>query len=112
MTKALVEMMQYQIPGNVLDGMPAILISYLLGRDGAAILGIHQDLAAHVLGGPLSIFGHVVSDLNREAVIAEAGTKMSRLLINSAVLIGRQGNRPAFAIPDQLKQQWGVNWLN
>lgn len=112
MTDALVKMMQYQIPGNLLDGMPAILISYLLGSEGAGYIGVHQDLAAQAVGVPLSVFGHAVSDLNRDAVIADAATKMSRLLINSAVLIERQGNRPAFAIPDQLKQQWGVNWLS
>ena len=46
------------------------------------------------------------------AARASAGTKMGRLLINAAVLIERHGNRPAFAIPQQLKQQWGVNWLH
>lgn len=112
MAKALVEMMQYNIPGNLLDPMAPILITYLLGSSGAGILGIHQDLGAQVVRGPLSVFGHVVTDVNRDAVIAEAGTKMGRLLINAAVLIERHGNRPAFAIPQQLKQQWGVNWLH
>ena len=111
MTLALVQAMQYQLPGNLLDGFPPICISYFLGQDTAALLGIQDGKMAGAVTKPLSIFGIVLSDLNRDAVLADSAKKVSSLLINSAVFIERGGDRPAFSIPDELKQQWGVNWL-
>jgi hypothetical protein len=112
MASALVQAMEYQLPGNLFDQLPAAFITYLLGSETAEKLGIHDGMIAGGLNKPLSIFGTVLSDLNRHAVLAAAATKFSSILINSAVFVERGGNRPAFSIPDELKQTWGVNWLD
>jgi hypothetical protein len=33
-------------------------------------------------------------------------------VLQSLVFIERGGNRPSFAIPADLRQQWGVNWVS
>ena len=112
MTKALIETMQYELPGNVLDGLPALYLSHLMGPEYAAMLGVTEPTGADVLTAPATMFGKVLSDASRDALIAQAAETMSKLLINAAVLVSRGGNRPSFAIPEQLKQVWGVNWLS
>jgi hypothetical protein len=112
MASALVQAMEYQLPGNLFDRLPAAFITYLLGSETAEKLGIHDEVIAGGLSKPLSIFGTVLSDLNRHVVLAEAATKFSSILINSAVFVERGGNRPAFSIPVELQQTWGINWLH
>jgi hypothetical protein len=112
MTLALVQAIQYQLPGTLLDAFPAMFITYFLGEETAAKIGIQDGELVGALAKPLSIFGTLLSDINRDAVIADSARKMSNLLINSAVFLKRGGDRPAFSIPDELKQKWGVNWLS
>ena len=112
MTMALVKAIQYQLPGNLLDGTPAIFITYFLGPETAAKIGIENGKLAGAITKPLSLFGAVLSGIERDALVAAAARKISNLLINSAVLLERGGDRPTFSIPEELKQQWGVNWLS
>ena len=66
-----------------------------------------------VLTLPLRVGGGVLSDLIHDSkLIADLAEKVGKLLINSIVLLQRNGNRPAFAIPKDLQQQWGVNWVS
>jgi hypothetical protein len=110
MTAALIEAMQYELPGNLLDALPAIFLQHFMGREDAALLGVGE--AADDPAQPITLFGELLTKVNSDARIADAAEKVSRLLINSAVLVARGGNRPSFAIPEELKQQWGVNWLS
>jgi ER-bound oxygenase mpaB/B'/Rubber oxygenase, catalytic domain len=113
MTRALVETMQYMLPGNLLDGLPALFISYFLGREHAGMIGIGQDGLADVVAAPLRIGGTVFSGLLRDSQPLRAlAEKVGQLLINSIVYVERGGNRPSFTIPAELKQQWGVNWVS
>jgi hypothetical protein len=100
--------MQYELPGNLLDALPAIFLQHFMGKEDAALLGVGEAADPAL---PITLFGELLTKVNRDALIADAAEKVSRLLINSAVLVARGGNRPSFAIPEQLKQQWGVNWL-
>jgi hypothetical protein len=81
-----------------------------MGREDAALLGVGE--AADDPAQPITLFGELLTKVNSDARIADAAERVSRLLINSAVLVARGGNRPSFAIPEELKQQWGVNWLS
>jgi len=118
MTKALVESVQYQLPGNLFDDAPALLIRYFLGNEHAAMIGIQQTpLEASglrsVLTLPLQAGGEALSDLIHDSqAIAGIAEKLGKLLINSIVLVERGGNRPTFTIPKELQQQWGVNWTS
>ncbi len=109
MTKALVDMMQYTLPGNMLDPFVPMYLSYFLGEENAALLGIEERGV-----GWLRAFNGldvVMTGVNQDKAMAKLAEKMSRMLINAAVMIARGGNRPMFAIPQELRQQWGVNWL-
>jgi hypothetical protein len=110
MTSALIQAMQYELPGNTLDGLPALFIQHFMGAEYAGLLGVEGGLADG-LSMPVALFGKLLTEANRDECIADAADKLSKLLINAAVLVARGGTRPTFAIPDQLKQQWGVNWL-
>jgi hypothetical protein len=50
--------------------------------------------------------------LENSAAMRDLAQRVGRLIVGSAVLVERAGNRPSFAIPTELKQQWGVNWFN
>lgn len=112
MTQALVDTLKYELPGNLLDGMPALYIRHFMGGEYAQILGVPGGAADGAEFLPVKVFGTVLSALDRDKWIAEMGRKLSRMLINAALLVGRGGNRPSFAIPEELRQQWGVNWLS
>ncbi len=118
MTKALVESIQYQLPGNLFDGAPALLIRYFLGDEHASLLGIQKTMLEQIglssaLTLPLQAGGEALSDLTHNAqAMALIAEQLGKLLINSIVLVERGGNRPTFTIPKELKQQWGVNWTS
>jgi hypothetical protein len=118
LTSALIESMQYQLPGNIFDGAPPLLIRYFLGDEHASMLGVHKTLLEQsglhrLLTGPLRLGGEVLSDLIHDsAAIARLAETMGNILINSIVLVQRGGNRPTFSIPKELRQQWGVNWTS
>jgi hypothetical protein len=118
MTKALIESVQYQLPGNLFNDAPGLLIRYFLGDEHAAMIGVEktpleQSGLRNVLTVPLQIGGEVLTDLVHDSpAVAELAEKLGKLLINSIVLVQRDGNRPTFTIPKELKQQWGVNWTS
>jgi hypothetical protein len=62
---------------------------------------------------PLTAGGVVLSDLlNNSATLSEVAEKVRKVLINSIVLVERGGNRPTFTLPQELRQQWGVDWVS
>jgi hypothetical protein len=118
MTKALIESVQYQLPGNLFDAAPSLLIRFFLGDDHAAMLGVdqtalEQSALRNLLTRPLQVGGEVLTDLVHDSpAIADLAEKVGQVLINSIVLVQRGGNRPTFTIPTELRQQWGVNWTS
>lgn len=112
MTKALIETLQYELPGDLLDKMPALYIRHFLGEEYGSMLGVQGGATGGAPFVPATVFGMLETEADREALIAKTAQKVSHLLINAVLLVSRGGNRPTFAIPEQLKQQWGVNWLS
>lgn len=118
MTKALIESIQSQLPGDLFDDAPGLLMRYFLGDEHAAMIGVEKTPLERsglgkVLTRPLNLGGEVLSDwIHSSQAIAELAEKMGKLLINAIVLVERGGNRPTFTIPKELQQQWGVNWTS
>lgn len=110
-TSALIAAMQNVLPGNLLNPLPGVFLRHFMGEENAALLGV-DSVADQALFAVATLLGKLLTDANRDEWIAHIAEKTSELLINAAVLVGRGGDRPSFAIPDQLKQQWGVNWLS
>ncbi len=118
MTAALIQSIQYQLPGNLFDQVPGLLIRFFLGEEHAGMLGVEKTALEQTglrsfLTQPLQLGGDVLSDLVHDSpAIADLAEKVGKVLINSIVLVQRQGNRPTFTIPTELRQQWGVNWIS
>jgi hypothetical protein len=118
MTKALIESIQYQLPGDIFDDTPGLLMRYFLGDEHAGMIGVDQSLLEQsglrsLLTLPLQVGGEVITDLVHDsAAISVLAEKLGKVLINSIVLVQRGGNRPTFTIPKELQLQWGVNWTS
>jgi hypothetical protein len=118
MTKALIESIQYQLPGDVFDDAPGLLMRYFLGAEHAGMIGVAPALLEKsglrsLLTLPLQVGGEVLTDLVHDsAAISQLAELMGKVLINSVVLVQRGGNRPSFTIPTELALQWGVNWTS
>jgi ER-bound oxygenase mpaB/B'/Rubber oxygenase, catalytic domain len=113
LTGALVQMMADILPGNVLKHAPPLLIRYFLGRQWAEWLGIEEGKLMELASGPLKLLGFDVSNmLNDCHAMRRLAEQVSQLLINSLILVERGGNRPSFAIPADLREQWSVNWMS
>jgi hypothetical protein len=108
---ALIDMMGHVLPGNVFDRVPALMTRYFLGKEWAEWLGVQEGFLAELAAAPLRIFGLEFGGLiENSSHVAALAQRVGELLINSLVYVERGGNRPSFAIPTDLKQQWGVNW--
>jgi len=118
MTNALIESIKYQLPGDVFDDAPGLLMRYFLGEEHAAMIGVEPSLLERsglrsILTLPLQVGGEVLTDLVHDSgAIAVLAERVGQVLINSIVLVQRGGNRPTFTIPTELKLQWGVNWTS
>ena len=118
MTKALIESIQYQLPGDVFDDAPGLLMRYFLGAEHAGMIGVAPALLEKsglrsLLTLPLQVGGEVLTDLVHDsAAISQLAELMGKVLINSVVLVQRGGNRPSFTIPTELALQWGGNWTS
>ena len=114
LTKALVEMMANTLPGDVFRHVAPVLIRYFLGEEHAGWLGVSTETdPANLIAGPLRAVGLETSGLvEHSAALAAIAEKVGHLLVESIVYVERGGNRPSFAIPVELRQQWGVNWFS
>jgi len=118
MTSALIQSIRYQLPGNVFDDAPGLFIRYFLGDEHAGMIGVEktpleQSGLRNVVTLPLQIGGAVLTDLIHDSpAMAELADTVGKVLINSIVLVQRDGNRPTFTIPQELRQRWGVDWTS
>jgi hypothetical protein len=111
MTKALIEMMQHEIPGNLFDRVPALMMRYLLGDHAADLIGVAPGHINELLTLPIRAAAHITSDLNHDStVLAKVHELFARALIQGIILVERQGKQIPFSIPTELLQTWGVNW--
>ncbi len=113
LTRALVEMMANILPGDVLRNVAPFLIRLFLGKEWASWIGIDEERYLSFLSAPLRFLGIETSQLLRDsAALSQVAERVGHLLIESIVFVERGGNRPSFAIPAELRQQWGVNWVS
>ncbi|HVE86195.1 MAG TPA: oxygenase MpaB family protein [Myxococcales bacterium] len=112
LTRALVEMMEHILPGNIFDPLPGLLIRYFLGERWASWLGLEGSPNLELLAAPLRLFNLELGEALRQSraltVLAE---RVGKLLVEAAVYVERGGTRPSFSLPTELRQQWGVNWV-
>ncbi len=113
LTAALIDMMAHVLPGNIFDHVPSLMIRYFLGKQQASWLGVEDGRIADLMAAPLRLlgreFGSVIED---SRVVGDIAERAGQALINSILCVERGGNRPGFAIPQQLKEVWGVNWTS
>lgn len=113
LTNALVQMLADILPGNLLKHAPPLLIRYFLGRQWAEWLGIEEGKLMELAADPLKQLGFDIGKTFEDcAAMRKLAEQVSQLLINSLILVERGGNRPSFAIPVDLREQWGVNWTS
>ena len=112
MTRALVQMLQHVVPGDLFDAVPEVLMRYFLGDRTADLLAVAPGHAAEILLGPLQLLVHTESTLMRSSSeLARLHERFGRALIEGIVLVGRGGKRIPFTVPTELLQAWGVNWV-
>jgi len=113
LTRALMEMLQYHLPGNIFDPVPAALTRYLLGDAASDLLAVDRNSLLAALTLPMRIIGlKTDAALDGSPALRQLSTVFSRKLIESVVLVGRGGTRVSFDLPNDLRQTWGVNWLS
>lgn len=112
LTRDLMKMLQYHLPGNIFDPVPAALTRYLLGDAASDLLAIERHTLLSALALPMRLIGlKTDAALDRSPALRQLSTIFSRKLIESIVLVGRGGTRVSFDLPNDLRQTWGVNWL-
>jgi hypothetical protein len=112
MTSALIEMMQHIVPGRLFDHVPALMVRFLFGDHGADLLAVAPGRIDHLLTIPIRIAARISSEVNHDLpVVARVHELFSRALIQGIIFVEREGKQIPFAIPTELLQTWGVNWL-
>jgi uncharacterized protein (DUF2236 family) len=112
MTRALVQMLQHNLPGNLLDAAPELLMRYLLGDQRADMLGVGKTNWEKFLLLPLTGLNLAEGEaLDHSAAASRLVEIFSQSLIRGFVWVERGGNKPAFSIPTALRETWGVDWV-
>jgi hypothetical protein len=112
MTRALVEMLQHIVPGDLFDAVPETLMRHFLGDRTADILAVAPGRAAEILLGPLQSLAQAASTMIHSSnELARVHELFGRALIEGIVLVDRGGKRIPFTVPTELLQAWGVNWM-
>lgn len=112
LTGDLMRMLQYHLPGNILDPVPSALTRYLLGNEASDLLAVDRNELLASLALPMRLIGlKTDAALDRSPALRQLSTVFSRKLVESILLVGRGGTRVSFDLPNDLRQTWGVNWL-
>ena len=107
MTRALVEMLEHQVPGTLFKGMPDTMIRHLVSDKVADMIGIKQDDWTRRLVGPVcNLFGIVENEKDRSLIMRRVAERFSIEFVESIAWLYRGGNRATFRIPDTLREQW------
>ncbi|WP_257462733.1 oxygenase MpaB family protein [Archangium lipolyticum] len=109
MTKALIELLEHIIPGNLFDGLSSTLIRYLVGDKTAELIAVPPSDWTRALVKPLKLLGWVMDEGDEQNIVAEKLSELfGRKLLEGIVWVGRGGERPPFRIPDTLRETWKV----
>lgn len=109
MTRSLIELLEYTIPGNAFDGFPSSLARFFLGDHYADLLAMPpSDWSQQVIGRMRFLNVLATSTGDRLPGVADAVGTVSRLLLQSMVWVSRGPKRAPLSIPDSLKSSWGI----
>jgi ER-bound oxygenase mpaB/B'/Rubber oxygenase, catalytic domain len=109
MTKALIELLEHIIPGNLFDGLSSTLIRYLVGDETAELIAVPPSDWTRALVKPMKLLGWVMDESDEQNLVAEKLSELfGRKLLEGIVWVGRGGARPPFRIPDTLRETWNV----
>ena len=113
MTTALMNMLAGMIPGDLFRQTPRLMTRYFLGEEWAKWLGVQESAWVNAVLAPLRFLGLERSDvLNDSGAMRKLAQHLGKLIVGSIVFVERAGNRPSFAVPAELREQWGVNWTS
>lgn len=113
LTRALLDMIAYALPGDVFRKVPPALTQHFLGQPWAGWLGVEPGALAEALFAPLKLLGFGIGALvESPGVLHNLAQILGRQLVQAIVFVERGGNRPSFSIPAELRQTWGVNWVS
>jgi hypothetical protein len=109
MVEALVKLMEYNIPGNLFDGMPVSFIRYFVGDERADSLALPAADWTEKLIRPLRFLNAVTDDAGDEAeVLARVASAFGHCLLEGLLWLERGGERTQFQIPHELRHSWGM----
>ena len=109
MVEALVNLMEYSIPGNLFDGIAVSLIRYFIGDFKADSLGLPQDDWTQRLIRPLRFFNALTDETNDQIVaFAHIASLFGQKWLEGMLWLERGGERTQFNIPTELRQSWGM----
>ncbi|MBX5483083.1 MAG: DUF2236 domain-containing protein [Myxococcaceae bacterium] len=109
LARALVDLLQEFMPGELLDGMPIAMIRYLSGDLCSDILGLPHTDWTKLLNGvkelaePLAPIAELAGAGERELGIAQLFAKMRQQIMYAVVNIEREGKQAPFRIPKSLE---------
>jgi hypothetical protein len=93
-----------------LRGLPATSVRYYVGDATADLLGVPPADWTRCLFGPLGAITRVLSaEKAHRRLLNGLSNRMGLGMLQMAVAAERAGGRPAFVIPDQLADRWGVS---
>jgi uncharacterized protein (DUF2236 family) len=110
LTRALLQLMEHVIPGDIFDGMPATLMRHLLGDETAELLAVPPSSWTRLMVGPLRLLGWVsdgMVDLQGPLGARLAGM-FGRRLIEGIFWVNRGPERVPFRLPTTLRTSWDV----
>ena len=109
MTRALIELLEHIIPGNLFDGISVTLIRHLVGDETAELLAVPKADWTRTLVKPIQLLGWVMDEGDEANVVNEKLSELfGRKLLEGIVWVSRGDERPPFRIPDQLRESWNV----
>ncbi|HYO53451.1 oxygenase MpaB family protein [Archangium sp.] len=109
MTRALIELMEHIIPGNIFDGLSSTLIRYLVGDSTADLIAVPASDWTQSLIKPLRLLGWVMDEGDEQnEVSAKLSELFGRKLLEGIVWVSRGHERPPFRIPEALRVSWNV----
>ncbi|HEY8209097.1 MAG TPA: oxygenase MpaB family protein [Myxococcaceae bacterium] len=112
LTKALVTQTEYGLPGNAFKHLAPVLIRFFLGEEWASHLGLEHGPKFELLAGLVKLLNFQVNEMFKGSRALSAVAELAgKKFLEAALFVERGGTRPSFALPQELQQQWGVNWV-
>lgn len=105
LNQALLDLLEYVLPGTLFDGMPAMLVRYLCGNQVADLLGVSADVDwTRHLRGPLRwMVGEASLAEGESRVFARLCELFSRKLVEGLLFVERGPERVPFHLPADLR---------